>query len=112
MIPYVLKIQGVRDYPPTRVILGEADEHVLITGPNGVGKSTLTFCIGAILYSAKVDIEGLRSSNLQANEAWYAKLSLVFKNEGMTRIDAPPFIAFELIVQQAVKNGALQKSIV
>lgn len=109
MIPYVLKIQGVRDYPPTRVILGEADEHVLITGPNGVGKSTLTFCIGAILYSAKVDIEGLRSSNLQANEAWYAKLSLVFKNEGMTRIDAPPFIAFELIVQQAVKNGALQK---
>ena len=109
MIPYVLKIQGVRDYPPTRVLLGEVDEHVLITGPNGVGKSTLTFCIGAILYSAKVDIEGLRSSNLQANEAWNAKLSLLFKNEGATRIDASPFIVFELTVHQAVKNGALQK---
>ena len=109
MIPYVLKIQGVRDYSPTRIVLGESDEHILITGPNGVGKSTLTFCIGAILYSAKVDVEGLRSSNLQTNEAWNAKLSLLFKNEGATRIDAPPFIAFELIVHQAVKNGALQK---
>ncbi|WP_042476360.1 AAA family ATPase [Bacillus ndiopicus] len=109
MIPYVLKIHGVRDYASRSIALGEAHEHILITGPNGVGKSTLTFCIGAIFYSAKVDIEGLRSNNLAADKPWNARMALIFKNEGSTRIDGPPFIAFELIVHQPVKNGVIQK---
>ncbi|WP_107838485.1 hypothetical protein [Metasolibacillus meyeri] len=109
MIPYVLKIHGVRDFSSCSIALGEANEHILITGPNGVGKSTLTFCIGAILYSAKVEIEGLRSNNLAADKPWNARMTLVFKNEGSARIDGPPFIAFELAVHQPIKNGIIQK---
>lgn len=109
MIPYALQMQGVRDYPPSRISFGEATEHVLITGPNGVGKSTLTFCIGATLCSSKVDIEGLRSSNLPAGKPWYANITFIFKNEGPSRIDAPHFVAFRIIVEQATKRDALQK---
>lgn len=100
MIPYALSIHGVRDFPTRRILLGESDDHVLITGPNGVGKSTLTFCIGAILYSAKVELSGLRSNNLPENEPWHAHMSLLFKNEGPTKIDGPKFISFELIIRQ------------
>src|SRR5690625_2470991 len=100
MIPYALSIHGVRDFPTRRIMLGEIDDHVLITGPNGVGKSTLTFCIGAILYSAKVELSGLRSNNLPENKPWHAHMSLLFLNEGPTKIDAPKYISFELVIQQ------------
>ena len=109
MIPYQLKIQGVRDYSPRSIQFGEPDEHILITGPNGVGKSTLTFCLGAVLYSSKVEVEGLRSTNLKANEPWYARITLLFLNEGPTKVDGPKFIAFMLTVKQEAKNAPIQR---
>lgn len=109
MIPYQLKIHGVRDYSPRNIDFGEADEHILITGPNGVGKSTLTFCLGAVLHSSKVELEGLRSTNLKVNDPWYARITLVFLNEGPTKIDGPKFIAFQLTVNQDTKNSPIQR---
>ncbi|WP_411503256.1 chromosome segregation protein SMC [Brevibacillus centrosporus] len=109
MIPWRLTFSGVRDYPPTLMDVSGFDSHILITGPNGAGKSTISFCMGAVLYSSKVDAEGLRSRNLQANETWRAKISLLFKNDGLMKIDAPAFIEFNLyMVQepgQPVKKG-------
>ncbi|MFS0918633.1 AAA family ATPase [Brevibacillus sp. 179-C 1.1 NHS] len=100
MIPWRLTFSGVRDYSPTLVDLSGEDHHVLITGPNGAGKSTLTFCMGAVLYSSKVDIEGLKSRNLAADQTWRARISLLFKNDGLMKIDAPLFIEFTLIITQ------------
>ncbi|WP_147532980.1 chromosome segregation protein SMC [Bacillus marasmi] len=100
MIPWRLTFSGIRDYPPTLLDLSGADEHVMITGPNGAGKSTITFCMGAVLYSSKVDIEGLKSRNLPVDQTWKAKVSLLFHNEGMMKIDAPAFIEFTLKITQ------------
>lgn len=109
MIPYSLQFSGIRDYKPTKLTFGERDDHILITGPNGTGKSTITFCMGAVLYSAKVDLEGLRSNNLHEDKPWKASIQLTFKNEGPTRIDAPLFIAFKLLIEQPTAHSALQK---
>lgn len=109
MIPYCLQFSGIRDYKPTKLKFGGLDEHILITGPNGTGKSTLTFCMGAVLYSAKVDLEGLRSNNLPENDPWKASIQLTFKNEGPSQIDAPPFIAFKLLIEQPNAHAAIQK---
>lgn len=100
MIPWRLKFSGVRDYPPTLLDLSGEDAHVMITGPNGSGKSTITFCMGAVLYSAKVDIEGLKSRNLEANQTWKAAISFLFKNEGANKIDAPDYVEFTLKIVQ------------
>ncbi|MEC1717677.1 SMC family protein [Schinkia azotoformans] len=100
MIPWRLKYSGIRDYPPTQLDLSGANEHVLITGPNGSGKSTITFCMGAVLYSAKVDVEGLKSRNLAPDHTWKATISLLFKNEGKMKIDAKDFLEFTLKIVQ------------
>lgn len=109
MIPYHLQFSGIRDYKPTKLKFGGLDEHILITGPNGTGKSTITFCIGAVLYSAKVDLEGLRSNNLPEENPWKASIQLTFKNEGPSQIAAPPFIAFKLLIEQPNAQSAIQK---
>ncbi|WP_456276508.1 AAA family ATPase [Bacillus sp. AK128] len=100
MIPWRLKFSGIRDYPPVQADLSGTEDHVLITGPNGAGKSTITFCLGAVLYSSKVDIEGLKSRNLPSDQTWKASISLLFKNEGVMKIDAPSFIEFSIKIIQ------------
>ena len=109
MIPYRLQFSGIRDYKPTRILFGDAEDHILITGPNGTGKSTISFCLGAVLYSSKIDLEGLRSNNLPADQKWKAMIELTFKNEGPSRIDAAPFISFRLLMEQDSNRGALQR---
>lgn len=108
MIPYSLQFSGIRDYKPVKLTFGEEGEHVLISGPNGAGKSTITFAIGAVLYSAKVDIEGLRSANLHSRQTWNAEVLLTFHNIGVSRIDGPPFIAFQLLMKQE-PNEVIQR---
>lgn len=100
MIPWRLQFSGVRDYAPTLIDLSGAKDHIMITGPNGAGKSTITFCIGAVLYSAKVDVDGLKSRNLPVEETWKAKISLLFKNDGVMKIDAPDYVQFTLKIVQ------------
>jgi len=102
MIPWRLTFNGIRDYRPEQIDLAGADQHILISGPNGSGKSTITYCLGAVLYSSKVDLEGLKSRNLLPDETWKAKISVVFQNEGPMKIDAAKFIQFTLnIVQES-----------
>ena len=100
MIPWRLQFSGIRDYGPEEMKLGEDGEHVLITGPNGAGKSTISFCMGAVLRSGKVVIDGLKSQNLPEDEVWRAAIHLLFKNEGTSKIDAPHFIEFRLLIEQ------------
>ncbi|MBE9914725.1 AAA family ATPase [Paenibacillus donghaensis] len=100
MIPWKMWFSGIRDYPATTMDLSGQMEHVLITGPNGAGKSTITYCMGAVLYSSKVIVEGLRSRNLSQDETWKAHIRLLFKNEGIDRLDAPEYIEFSLRIFQ------------
>lgn len=104
MIPQRLRFSGVRDYGSIEMNLGEASEHILITGPNGAGKSTLSFCMGAVLRSSKVDIEGLKSENLRDDDTWRATIHFLFKNEGVSKIDAPLYIEFRLSCEQLPKQ--------
>lgn len=99
MIPFRLQFSGIRDFLPSSLDLG-GDGHVMITGPNGSGKSTLTFCMGAALNSSKVDIEGLKSRNLPADQVWKAHVSILFKNEGPMKIDEPAYIQFTIYIVQ------------
>lgn len=94
MIPWRLSFSGIRDYRPEQLDLSGESKHILITGPNGAGKSTVTYCMGAVLYSSKLDVEGLRSRNLLPEKTWSAQITLVFKNEGTMKIDAPKYIQF------------------
>lgn len=107
MIPWQMKFYGIRDYEPTVMDLSGQGDHVLIAGPNGSGKSTITFCMGAVLRSAKVDIDGLKSKNIQHGETWLASIELLFKNEGPSRIDGPLYVAFSLHIEQE-PNGLLK----
>ncbi|MDQ1002631.1 chromosome segregation ATPase [Neobacillus niacini] len=100
MIPWRLTFSGIRDYLPTLLDLSGENIHIMITGPNGSGKSTITFCMGAVLYSSKVDVEGLKSRNLAPEQTWKAKISLLLKNEGKMKIDAPTFVEFTLKIIQ------------
>lgn len=99
MIPCRLQFSGIRDFEPTELDLGTSG-HIMITGPNGSGKSTITFCMGAVLYSSKVDVEGLRSRNLPPDRTWKATIGLLFKNDGQTKIDEPAWIEFSLHIIQ------------
>jgi chromosome segregation ATPase len=100
MIPWRITFTGIRDYLPTLLDLSGENNHIMITGPNGSGKSTITFCMGAVLYSSKVDVEGLKSRNLATDQTWKAKISLLLKNEGKMKIDAPSFVEFTLKIIQ------------
>lgn len=100
MIPWRVSFSGIRDYRPEQIDLSGRDEHIMITGPNGSGKSTITYCLGAVLYSSKVDVGGLKSRNLLPDQTWKAHISLVFKNEGQVKIDAATFIQFTLRMVQ------------
>lgn len=100
MIPWRMSFSGIRDYRPEQIDLSGNDQHIMITGPNGSGKSTITYCLGAVLYSSKVDVEGLKSRNLLPDQTWKAQISFVFKNEGQMKIDAATFIQFTLRIVQ------------
>lgn len=100
MIPWRLRFNGIRDYGQTKMDLSEERDHIFISGPNGSGKSTITFCLGAVLYSSKVDLEGLRSQNLSPDETWRASIDLLFKNAGHVKVDAPAFVQFSLHIEQ------------
>ncbi len=100
MIPWKMWFTGIRDYQPTEMDLSGKESHILITGPNGAGKSTVTYCMGSVLYSSKVDLEGLKSRNLLPNETWKAHIRLLFKNEGRMRIDAPNYVEFAIYILQ------------
>ncbi|MBD3109273.1 AAA family ATPase [Bacillus sp. AGMB 02131] len=100
MIPWRMRFAGIRDYGPTMLGMEGIDEHIMITGPNGSGKSTITFCMGAVLYSSKVEIEGLKSRNLLPEQIWKASIDLLFYNGGQQKIDAPPYIEFSLKIVQ------------
>lgn len=100
MIPWRLRFSGIRDYTPTVMDFSDKDDHILISGPNGAGKSTITFCMGGVLYSSKVDLEGLKSNNLPSDQTWRAKIELLFKNEGKVKVDAPQFVQFRLDIEQ------------
>lgn len=100
MIPWRMMFSGIRDYRPEKIDLSGVDTHMIITGPNGSGKSTITYCMGAVLGSSKVDIEGLKSRNLLPDQTWKAQISLLFKNDGQMKIDAPTFIQFTLKIVQ------------
>lgn len=100
MIPWRLRFSGIRDYIPTVMDLSEEHDHILISGPNGAGKSTVTFCMGGVLYSSKVDVDGLKSNNLPATQTWRAKIDLLFKNAGKVKVDAPLYVQFRLEMEQ------------
>ncbi|MFA9459134.1 AAA family ATPase [Halalkalibacter sp. AB-rgal2] len=100
MIPWRLKFSGIRDYTPIVMDFSDKDDHILISGPNGAGKSTVTFCMGGVLYSSKVDLEGLKSNNLPTDQTWRAKIELLFKNDGKIKVDAPQFVQFRLEIEQ------------
>ncbi|WP_102272131.1 AAA family ATPase [Cytobacillus massiliigabonensis] len=100
MIPWRLRFSGIRDYIPTVMDLSGEHDHILISGPNGAGKSTVTFCMGGVLYSSKVDVDGLKSNNLPANQTWRAKIDLLFKNAGKMKVDAPLYVQFRLEIEQ------------
>ncbi|MCA0149712.1 AAA family ATPase [Rossellomorea vietnamensis] len=100
MIPWRMSFSGIRDYRPEQIDLSGIDNHVMVSGPNGSGKSTITYCMGAVLYSSKVEVEGLKSRNILADQTWKAHISLVFKNEGEMKIDAAPYIQFSLRMVQ------------
>lgn len=100
MIPWKMWFTGIRDYQPTMMDMSGKESHILITGPNGAGKSTVTYCMGSVLYSSKVDLEGLKSRNLLPNETWKAHIRLQFKNEGRMRIDAPNYVEFAIYILQ------------
>ncbi|MFS0781242.1 AAA family ATPase [Bacillus sp. 1P06AnD] len=104
MIPWRLNIAGIRDFRPTTIDLSGEGEHVGIFGPNGVGKSTLSFCMGAVLYSSKVNLSGLRSANLDDDQVWKASISFLFKNAGEIKVDAPAYVQFELHMEQAAQQ--------
>src|SRR5699024_10898027 len=59
-----------------------------------------TFCMGAVLYSSKVDIEGLKSNNLPTDQTWRAKIEFLFKNDGDVKVDAPTYVQFRLDIEQ------------
>lgn len=84
----------------------------MITGPNGAGKSNITYCIGVVLYSSKVDLEGLKSRNLLPDDTWKAHIRLLFKNEGSMRIDAPAFIEFSIYIVQEPGQPAKKEFII
>ncbi|WP_067724543.1 AAA family ATPase [Oceanobacillus damuensis] len=100
MIPWRLKFSGIRDYTSIVMDFSDKDDHILISGPNGAGKSTVTFCMGGVLYSSKVDLEGLKSNNLPTDQTWRAKIELLFKNDGKIKVDAPQFVQFRLDIEQ------------
>ncbi|RXZ79205.1 chromosome segregation protein SMC [Paenibacillaceae bacterium] len=101
MIPYELAFSGIRDFKDTRLAFGEAMEHVLIAGANGSGKSTITFCMGAVLASPKVDLEGLRSRNLPADQVWRAEIQFLFQTgSGAPAKGQPAFVCFQLQLEQ------------
>ncbi|ETT65475.1 SMC domain-containing protein [Paenibacillus sp. FSL R7-277] len=112
MIPWKMWFTGIRDYQPTMMDLSGQESHILITGPNGAGKSTITYCMGVVLYSSKVDLEGLKSRNLLPDDTWKAHIRLLFKNEGSVRMDAPAFIEFSIYIVQEPGQPAKKEFII
>lgn len=93
MYPIGVKIEGIRDFLPIRIALGNDISNVLIGGLNGSGKSTLVYAIAYAMGSNKISPNILRSKNIDENASWSASVSVTFHNpHGPYRVDAPEYI--------------------
>lgn len=80
MYPIELSSFGWRNVEPGRMTLGGPLDAVMITGPNGIGKSTIVYASALALGGRNVDYQALRNDAHPPNETWRAGCFWLFHN--------------------------------